>query len=172
MSVQSVQSPRIARSQRPSAGRAAALGVACAVSLFAVAACGGGSSHSEPAAAGKPAAAEPEQNTAGQAVIAKADWIQAMRTALPAAFCPTEGYFRACFAVSGQECVDNVLNATLSCMSEIEAQLPAELVQPADGAAWGEKLGACVGTVYETILKAKMVQSPECDAALEKLGLK
>lgn len=94
--------------------------------------------------------------------IPKNDWVNAMKTALPAIFCNSEQYFRECFSVTAIECEETVTSATRICIAELENQIPDILVQPKDGKFWGERVGECTGNTYEITLIKKRISSAKC----------
>lgn len=97
-----------------------------------------------------------------ETVVAKAQWVEGMKTALPVGFCKEGSYFRACFRVSAEECEDTALSATRVCLASVEDELPAVFHQPFDGQKWGQKVGSCAGSTYETAHKAERIASERC----------
>lgn len=118
-----------------------------------------------------PSAVEPESNTSGPApgnatlTVTQEQWIEGMKGALPVALCKKEGYFRQCFDISADVCIDRVNLALLTCLEQVAQQLPAVLKQPEDGRQWGSVVGSCVGQAFETSLYAENLartDNPKC----------
>lgn len=99
---------------------------------------------------------------AADTVVAKSVWLEAMKTLIPNSFCAEKQYFRTCFKVTEDQCIQESARATKVCISTLADQMPAELHQPDDGKAWGTKLGQCVGQAYEISLMKSKIDSPEC----------
>lgn len=95
--------------------------------------------------------------------VSKSDWIKAMSTALPTAFCNSKQYFRQCFKVTAQECEETAASATRICLSSNKDKIPSTLVQPKDGTHWGTIIGECAGTAYEASLIEKRIDSKKCN---------
>jgi hypothetical protein len=85
-------------------------------------------------------------------VVTRSFWLDAMQTQLPQAFCRDGEYFRKCFKVSAEQCLDAASKATKTCIGKLSEGMPAEFHQPGDGTEWGRKLGDCAGTDYEKSL--------------------
>lgn len=45
---------------------------------------------------------------------------------------------------------------------KFQGTIPAVLVQPNDGSAWGTKIGSCAGETFEISLTAKRVDQEAC----------
>jgi hypothetical protein len=101
---------------------------------------------------------------AADGVVAKSNWIDTMKTLLPNSFCSSKEYFRKCFNVTEDQCIEEAVRATKVCVLSITDQMPAELHLPDDGRNWGGKLGRCVGEAYEISLSKSRIQSGECPA--------
>ncbi len=99
---------------------------------------------------------------ANGAEVSKGAWIKGMMRALPAAFCKDKMYFRQCFEVSQQDCIDVAALATESCLEQISSKLPEILVQPKDGAKFGRTVGGCAGQKYEQALKSRFTDTARC----------
>lgn len=95
--------------------------------------------------------------------VSKAEWISAMKTALPAYFCQDAQYFRECFTVDIIECENVASSVTRLCLNELESKIPETLNQPNDGRVWGTKIGMCAGTTYETTLIKKRISGEKCN---------
>ena len=101
-------------------------------------------------------------------VVAKSAWMETMKTVLPNVFCNGKGasrYFRECFNVTEDQCIQEALRAVKVCLLSIADEIPAELRQPDDGRTWGSKLGRCAGKGYEMSLIKSRVDSAECKDA-------
>lgn len=86
-----------------------------------------------------------------------------MRTVLPTYLCREHQYFRQCFSVNAETCVNTMRLATLACIPKFEGGMPATFHQPADGKKWGEKVGSCAGAAYETTLLSSRKNNPRCN---------
>jgi hypothetical protein len=95
--------------------------------------------------------------------VAKDQWVAAMKTALPAAFCNSAQYFRQCFDVTAVECEEAAASTTRICLTELNSQIPNILIQPKEGTLWGTKVGECAGNAYETSLIKKRISNAECN---------
>ena len=94
--------------------------------------------------------------------VAKDDWVNAMSSALPTAFCAPQQYFRQCFSVTAEECEDTAASATRVCLKNNKDKIPGMLKQPKDGTKWGTIVGACAGQAYEIALISKRSSDPRC----------
>lgn len=95
--------------------------------------------------------------------VTKDQWIAAMKTALPTAFCSSAQYFRQCFDVTATECEETAISATRICLQDFSSQIPAVLHQPQDGTLWGTKVGECAGNAYELALIKKKISNAKCN---------
>ncbi|MDH5571393.1 MAG: hypothetical protein OEY89_06480 [Gammaproteobacteria bacterium] len=91
--------------------------------------------------------------------VTKNDWVAAMETALPTAFCNSAQYFRQCFNVTAQECEETASSATRICLNKNKNKIPEILQQPKDGTHWGTVIGACAGEAYEIALIIKRIKN-------------
>ncbi len=87
--------------------------------------------------------------------VSRMDWLVSTMTSLPTAMCQADQYFRQCFGVSEDKCMEVMRLATRSCLDEHEAELPIVFVLPRDGARWGTVVGSCAGSGYEVTLKGR-----------------
>lgn len=102
-----------------------------------------------------------------ESAVTKSAWLEAMKTAIPNAFCSGKGlsrYFRECFKVTEDQCIEEALRAVKVCILSMTDQMPDELHSPDDGRTWGRKLGACAGTGFEIALKltGSHIDSADC----------
>jgi hypothetical protein len=97
--------------------------------------------------------------------VSKTNWLSAMETALPEAFCNPSQYFRQCFSVSARECEEVAASTTRICLSQNKAKIPDVLNQPKDGTHWGSIVGRCAGIAYELSLKKKRISNAKCNDA-------
>lgn len=102
---------------------------------------------------------------AGAVEVPKARWLSVMETALPAAFCQQQMYFRQCFTVSAEKCEEVASSVTRTCLRKYQDQMPAVFEQPGDGTEWGSKVGACAGEAYEVVLVSKRTNTAACNDA-------
>lgn len=100
---------------------------------------------------------------AGAAEVPKDRWLSLMETALPAAFCQAQMYFRQCFTVSARECEEVAASVTRTCLRKYQDQMPAQFQQPDDGTRWGSTVGACAGEAYEVVLVARRANTARCN---------
>lgn len=97
--------------------------------------------------------------------VAKAEWLDAMSTALPTAFCQPAQYFRQCFEVTAAQCEEAAASATRVCLARHRDEIPAVLTQPQDGTRWGTVVGQCAGRAYELALLKQRRSEPRCNDA-------
>jgi hypothetical protein len=97
--------------------------------------------------------------------VAKQDWLIAMKSALPAAFCNSPMYFRQCFNVTAEQCEETAISATRICLKNNETNIPNILIQPQDGTHWGTVIGTCAGEAYEVALIKQKISNPKCSDA-------
>lgn len=95
--------------------------------------------------------------------VTKDQWITAMKTALPTAFCNSAQYFRQCFEVTATECEETAASATRVCLNKFSGQIPSILHQPQDGTEWGAKVGECAGNAYGVALTSKKISNARCN---------
>lgn len=101
--------------------------------------------------------------TANAEEVSKEDWMNAMSTALPTAFCQSHQYFRQCFEVTQVECEKTALSATRICLEKYKDKIPSVLNQPDDGTYWGQIIGKCVGEAYEVAFIKQRISSDLCN---------
>lgn len=91
-------------------------------------------------------------------------WMDGMTTVLPSTFCKPKGFFRSCFQVNEDECIEEAVRATKACLVKFKGAIPAKLKQPKDGQEWGRKVGICSGETFEISMKMakKEIKSAEC----------
>jgi hypothetical protein len=97
--------------------------------------------------------------------VSKAEWIEGMKTAIPAAFCSSSQYFRQCYSVTSNECEEATVSATRNCLAKYNTEIPAILVQPEDGTRMGEIIGQCVGYTYADNFAARHISNAKCNDA-------
>lgn len=90
-------------------------------------------------------------------------WLEAMRTTMPTVLCDSAQYFRQCFDVTAQECEETAASSTRVCINDVEHLIPEMMRLPADGNAWGTRIGQCAGTAYEAALRDKRISNPKCN---------
>lgn len=95
--------------------------------------------------------------------VSKNDWLNAMSTALPTAFCNSVQYFRQCFTISAQECEETAASATRICLANNKDKIPEKLAQPEDGTYWGTVIGKCAGNAFEIALIKKRINNTKCN---------
>jgi hypothetical protein len=96
-------------------------------------------------------------------VVPRDSWVAGVKSALPVAFCQDGSYFRSCFRITAEECESTAASATRVCLAGVQDQLPTALRQPADGAAWGQKVGSCAGGSFEAAKAAQKIDSQKCN---------
>jgi hypothetical protein len=102
-------------------------------------------------------------NSAYADQVKREDWIDAMKSALPMAFCAPEQYFRQCFQVTAEECEQAAAAATRICLNKNLKDFPAVFNQPDDGSHWGSVVGSCAGEAYEIHLMKKRINNKACN---------
>jgi hypothetical protein len=97
--------------------------------------------------------------------VPKKEWLESMKSLLPALLCKKTGYFRHCFRVDEDECLEEALRATKICLLKSGDDIPETLHQPSDGAKWGKEAGACTGGTLELALttEKKKKALKKCD---------
>ncbi|WP_455375469.1 hypothetical protein [Kaarinaea lacus] len=95
--------------------------------------------------------------------VSKDYWVDTMKTALPTAFCQSMHFFRQCFDVNEDQCIETASLATKICIHKYITQIPDTLNQPKDGAKWSNIIGQCVGENYFATLSRIYKESQECD---------
>ncbi len=101
--------------------------------------------------------------TANANEVAKDKWLDGMSTALPTAFCNSDQYFRKCFKISQQQCIETATSATQVCLNKYSKDIPKTLIQPKDGTHWGTLVGRCAGEAFEVSLLKKRIHNENCD---------
>jgi hypothetical protein len=97
--------------------------------------------------------------------VSKGNWLASMETALPAAFCNKNMYFRQCFSISAVECEETASSTTRLCLNKYKSDFPEVFDQPRDGTKWGTIIGKCAGTAFEVSLIKKRINSNKCNDA-------
>jgi len=95
--------------------------------------------------------------------VSKDFWMDAMKTELPNTFCQSMEFFRECFDVSEDQCIEAASLATKICLHQYINQIPDTLVQPKDGAKWGNIVGQCAGENYHQTLSRMFKNTKECN---------
>ena len=95
--------------------------------------------------------------------VSKGSWLSSMETALPAAFCDKNMYFRQCFSISAIECEEAASSTTRLCLNKYKSDFPEVFDQPKDGTKWGTIIGECAGTAFEVSLIKKRINSKKCN---------
>jgi len=94
--------------------------------------------------------------------VSKEIWEEAMKRQLPVTFCQSMEFFRQCFEVNDDQCIEAVSLAARICMHKYTNRIPDVLQQPNDGAKWGNIVGQCVGENYFETMSRKYKDTPEC----------
>jgi hypothetical protein len=87
--------------------------------------------------------------------VPKAKWMDQMITVLPTILCRPEGFFRSCYPLTEDQCLEISVRTTKACLIKLEGTLPTALSQPRDGEKWGKEIGACSGETMESALPAE-----------------
>jgi hypothetical protein len=95
--------------------------------------------------------------------VPKDNWVNAMKSALPAAFCNSSMYFRQCFSVTAEQCEETAASTTRICLKNNDKDIPNTLIQPKDGTHWGTIIGSCAGEAYETTLMKNKISNAKCN---------
>jgi len=95
--------------------------------------------------------------------VSKDFWMDAMKSELPKTFCQSMEFFRECFDVSEDQCIEAASLATKICMHQYINQIPDTLVQPKDGAKWSNIIGQCAGENYHQTLNRMFKNTKECN---------
>lgn len=95
--------------------------------------------------------------------VSKEIWVNTMKTALPNAFCQKLEFFRECFDVNEDQCIEAAALATRICLHKYINQIPDTLIQPKDGAKWGNVIGQCAGENFHQTLGRLFKNTKECN---------
>ena len=95
--------------------------------------------------------------------VRKEYWVDAMRTALPDTFCQSMHFFRQCFDINEDQCIETASLATRICVHQYINQIPDTLNQPKDGAKWSNIIGQCAGENYFSTLSRIYKDTKECN---------
>lgn len=95
--------------------------------------------------------------------VDKEYWVDSMKSALPKTFCESIHFFRQCFEVNEEQCIETASLATKICLHQYINQIPDALNQPKDGAKWANIIGQCAGENYRQTLKRKFKDTAECN---------
>lgn len=87
--------------------------------------------------------------------VPKERWMDQMVTVLPTILCRPEGFFRSCYPLSEQQCLEMGVRSTKACLIKLETQFPAAFQQPNEGEKWGKMVGSCTGETMEAALPAE-----------------
>jgi hypothetical protein len=90
-------------------------------------------------------------------------WVETMKTALPTTFCQSMHFFRQCFDINEDQCIETASLATKICLHKYITQIPDTLDQPKEGAKWSNIIGQCVGENYYATLSRIYKDTKECD---------
>lgn len=103
--------------------------------------------------------------TAPEEEVPKNRWMEQMVTVLPTILCRPEGFFRSCYPLSEDQCLEIGVRTTKACLLKLSTEFPAALKQPNEGEKWGKVVGSCTGETMEASLPAeekKKFSKPEC----------
>ena len=93
--------------------------------------------------------------------ISKSDWITYVQKALPGVICQSDQYFRQCFNVSDNNCLQVARKASLDCLSNEAPNIP-KILDFIVGEQWGNIIETCVGGEYEERFSDKKSKAPQC----------
>ena len=82
---------------------------------------------------------------------------------LPAAFCSPDQFYRTCFELTAQECVETVTSAAEDCLDRFADDLP-ETFTFKEGRKWGPMIEKCIDETYVRETASLKIDSPECNA--------
>lgn len=85
-----------------------------------------------------------------------------MKHTLPEHFCKGGSYFTECFSVDNNQCQQAIKSAYNGCVEKHGSAIPASLSQ-GEVADWGNKIGSCAGSKYESDLAAKRISNARCN---------
>jgi len=94
--------------------------------------------------------------------VSKDLWVEGMKAALPNALCQSMEFFRKCFDVDEDQCIEAASLATRICIHKYVNQIPETLIQPKDGAKWANIIGQCAGENYHQTLGRLFKDNSEC----------
>ena len=94
--------------------------------------------------------------------VSKEVWVDAMKSELPTVFCHSMHFFRQCFDINEDQCIETASLSTRICLHKYITQIPDVLKQPNDGARWGNIVGQCAGENFHATMSRKYKDTKEC----------
>ena len=79
--------------------------------------------------------------------LPKSYWLKEVSKKFPTAFCQLEPFNQ----LETGKCLIYIKSFTKVCIEYNEEFIPDMLKQPEDGSKWGEIMGKCVGTLFESL---------------------
>lgn len=84
--------------------------------------------------------------------VERSVWEERMTDALPEHFCADGTYFRECFRVDRDRCLEVARESVRECLREHGEEIPERLILPREGRELGAAIGSCAGRVHEEAL--------------------
>ncbi len=100
--------------------------------------------------------------TAHGSDVERSVWEERMVDVLPEHFCADGTYFRECFRVNRDRCLEVARESVRDCLREHADELPERLIMPYEGREWGATIGSCAGRAYEESLAEKRRLTRSC----------
>ncbi|MFO8155519.1 MAG: hypothetical protein ACQERR_01280 [Pseudomonadota bacterium] len=94
--------------------------------------------------------------------VERSVWEERMIDALPEHFCADGTYFRECFRVDRERCLDVARESVRECLRERGEEIPERLLLPREGREWGAIIGRCAGRVHEETLADERRLTSSC----------
>lgn len=95
--------------------------------------------------------------------LTQEQWIAFMAKGFPAAFCAPDQFYRSCFEVSAEECIETVAFAAEDCLARFAGDLPETFTYEA-GRKWGPIIEKCIDEAYVETYSSMKIDSAECNA--------
>lgn len=93
----------------------------------------------------------------------KNDWINKFTSLLPSMFCKEAAFFRQCYKVNKEECMQASTKSVKDCLVTNDSVIPEVLVMKTDGTKLGGQFGQCAGVRYSQLLVDKFISNTKCN---------
>lgn len=100
-------------------------------------------------------------------IVTKKAWMNSMLINMSAYACEPTGYYRSCYELTQDECLDKAIDVTEICLKKHDSQIPEQIVQPRDGKKYGTMVGECFGDRFTSpYIKKKRLPPKPCSNPL------
>lgn len=103
-----------------------------------------------------------QQVSAQVTEIKKDQWIKLFTSGFTPLVCDEKGYFRQCFKIDAAQCEKAALQATRTCLANLDARIPATITTMEQSQQTGGMVGRCAGTALEVQSISKKISTPKC----------